>query len=295
MSRTHGPWQALRLELPATQAEEIGAQLGLGSLGLELAERPDGRVTVSVYAAPGQPPARLTERARRVLAAHGLAPEGCAARVESVGDGQWVERYQQGLRPFPLGRRFVVEPTGAGGPAVRGRIALRLVPGRAFGTGEHATTRLCAEALERWVRPGESWADLGTGSGILAMVALHCGASRVEALDVDPEAVEVAREVLRANGLDRAVRLSVGSAEGWDAPRVRGAVANIETSYFLERSGELAAVVEPGGLLIAAGFLTGQRAAVERALRHAGCRTVEHERRDGWSALVLRRDDAGSG
>ena len=90
---------------------------------------------------------------------------------------------------------------GVAAPEPAGKLNIRLVPGRAFGTGEHPTTRLCRRVLEQRVRRGRRWLDLGGGSGILTTVSLLLGASEVVCADTDPEAVSVAREVLEANGL----------------------------------------------------------------------------------------------
>src|SRR5213075_275452 len=101
------------------------------------------------------------------------------------------------------------------GPDARGgeREPIVLVPGMAFGTGEHETTRLCAAALERLVVPGSRWLDVGTGTGILAIVAARCGATKVVAVDNDPEAAHVALEVVRRNGLEDSIEVLEGSLE----------------------------------------------------------------------------------
>ena len=116
--------------------------------------------------------------------------------ITDVGDEGWVEAWQRSLAPIPLGTRFVVLPH-ENLPAPASREPIRLIPGMAFGTGEHATTRLCAGVLEDLVVPGSRWLDLGCGTGILAIVAARLGASSVAALDLDPQAAQVAEEVVR--------------------------------------------------------------------------------------------------
>jgi ribosomal protein L11 methyltransferase len=177
-------------------------------------------------------------------------------------------------------------------PASSGRDPIFLVPGRAFGTGEHPTTRLCAAALEQWVRPGSRWLDLGTGSGILAVVASRCGASLVEAVDEDADAVEVAAAVVAANGAAGSVRLRVGSADALAGACLDGCVANIATPYFLSRAAEVAGVLGPGGILLCSGLLGADVPAVGEALRRASL--VPQERRDEgpWSLLVARHGAA---
>jgi ribosomal protein L11 methyltransferase len=216
------------------------------------------------------------------------ADSGGECRAVEISDGRWVERYQAGLEPFSLGRRFLVVPGETEG-AASPRIALRLVPGRAFGTGEHATTQLCAEALEERVSKGSAWLDLGTGSGILALVAVRCGAARVQALDLDPDAIEVASEVVRTNGVSDRVELRCGTTADADPGPWDGVVANVEVPFFLEEAPALRALLAPSGLLIASGIPLDDAPAVVERFRRAGLGPVGFERRDGWCVVLQRR------
>ena len=152
------------------------------------------------------------------------------------------------------------------------------------------TTRLCAEALERRLQDGQRWVDLGCGTALLSMVAVHSGAAEVLAVDVDPEAIAVAREVLQLNGLLERVGVAEGSTEvvaagaPWD-----GVVANIAGSYFLGRAVETAGVLCEGGLLIASGVLVDDVPEIESALTAAGLRRVELERSEAWAVLLMER------
>jgi ribosomal protein L11 methyltransferase len=230
----------------------------------------------------------LLDAARAALPSWGLDLAACGGRVDAVEDLHWVERYQAGLQPFPLGERFLVIPDGSD-RIEPGRVSIVLVPGRAFGTGEHPTTRLCAAALERWVEPGSRWLDLGCGSSILAVVAAHCGAGHVLARDDDPEAIEVAREVLAANALTSRVGVEIGSAHGLRGAGLDGVVANIAARYFLDHGREAAAALREGGVLAASGFLGEDAAEIARALARAGLTTLEEDESEGWGLLVARR------
>jgi len=192
------PWRALSLDVPDSTSEEISGRLALLSCGTEFRRGPAYRFRLLVYLRGTTNDTRALAAARQVLEQCGLDAGRADLQVIEIEDGQWVERHQAALRPFPLGRGFLVDPTGSAVPA-RERIPIRLVPGRAFGTGEHATTQLCAEQLERHVVPGSHWLDLGCGTGLLSVVASSCGAGQVLALDIDPEAVRVARAVLKDN------------------------------------------------------------------------------------------------
>ncbi len=276
-------WVALRLRVPAAREDDVAAALGTEGLGMSSTPAAGDAVDLVVYAATFEAAAAI--RARLLLRA--VIDDG-PADLESVEDERWVERYQASLAPLPLGERFVVVP-GRASSTHPGRIAIRLVPGRAFGTGEHPTTRLCAVGLERAVRPGSRWLDLGTGTGVLAIVASRCGASRVLAVDVDPDAVEVAREVVRDNGDDAVVRVEPGSLGGRPAGAFDGVVANVSEALLLENGREIARVLRRGGVLIASGFLLRDAARVREALHACGLDETAFLAEGDWGASMSAR------
>jgi ribosomal protein L11 methyltransferase len=223
----------------------------------------------------------------RVLAAHGVTSGGAALTIEPVDDDRWVERWQASLAPIPLGRRFVVLPNGQD-PRAGGREPIVLIPGMAFGTGEHETTRMCAAAVEELTAPSSRWLDLGTGTGILAIVAARCGARRVLALDLDPEAAHVASEVVAANRLGGLVEVRAGSIADRAGERFDGIVANIQSSFFLVNAGDVAAALDPGGWLVVSGILDDDVSEVAAALAGAGLDAVRRHADGPWGCLIAR-------
>jgi ribosomal protein L11 methyltransferase len=286
-----GPWKALVLEVPRQFEDEVAGGLAPFALGAELEPAAPESTTIRVILRSRSGAAEARAGAEGLLRGFGLDPLECRLRVEEIEDGRWVEKFHDSLRPIPLGVRFLVAPRGdADNP--EGRIVLALTPGRAFGTGEHATTQLCVEQLERRVEAGSRWLDLGCGTGLLAMVASHCGASDVLAVDHDEEALAVAREVVEANGLSAAVRSRLGSLDqagekgGWD-----GIVANIHIPFFLENGPELTALLRSGGLLIVSGVLEEDLQDLDRSLGRAGVRPLERVVRRPWAVWVGRGPD----
>ena len=279
-------WSVLVVEVPGGLEEEVAAALANHGLGAEVGVSSGGRAPVRVYLDDQVDADRWVTRAREVLGAHGVT--SADVRLEALEDGHWVERYQQALRPLPLARRFVVLPGEHLAPTP-GREPLVLVPGMAFGTGEHPTTRLCAEAVETTVEPGQVWMDLGTGTGILALVAARSGARRVLALDPDPEAVRVAREVVARNGGEERIEVREGSADARGAERFHGVVANIAASFFLRESEALASCLAPDGWAIMSGFLEEDLSEVEAAVTGAGLHVVDRAGSSPWSLLRARR------
>jgi ribosomal protein L11 methyltransferase len=281
----------LSASVPDALDDEIASVLGTGSLGVEVAALGPGMSTVRVYLGEGDEPAVWRERAERVLSAHGLSDALATLSIDPVADERWVERWQAALAPIPLGARFVVLPT-ENLKAPDGRLPIRLIPGMAFGTGEHETTRLCAAGVERHVTAGSRWLDVGTGTGILAIVAARCGAARVLALDLDEEAAAVAHEVVRRNDAAGVVDVRVGSIEDAGDEAFDGIVANIQASFFMANAGRLALALRERGVLLASGFLNDDVACVSSAFATAGLR-IEAAAFDGpWACLSARRGAA---
>ncbi|HEX4823177.1 MAG TPA: 50S ribosomal protein L11 methyltransferase [Candidatus Polarisedimenticolaceae bacterium] len=275
-------WRMLSAVVPSSVEDEVASVLGGGSLGVEIEPAGPGASTLRVYLGEADDEEAWRRRAARVLEAHGIAT---ALRVEDVADARWVEKWQAALAPIPLGRRFVVLP-GSARDADPGRDPIVLVPGMAFGTGEHETTRMCAAALEDLVRPGSSWVDVGTGTGILAIVAVRCGASRVVAVDNDPEAAHVAREVVARNRAETVIDVVEGSLDAASGA-FDGVVANVQSSFFLSQAQALASAVRPGGHLVVSGIVADDAGEVVAALHGF---VLDEQRRDGpWACLLLIR------
>ena len=281
-----------RLVVPATLEEQAVAALwDSGCLGVHVvASGRARRLTLKAYYPDQAGAGRLGSRIESVLRRAGM-PGQARPRLSAVRAGGWVEKWQTSLRPMSIGR-FLIVPEGClPGAASRGRKVIGVRFGQAFGTGEHASTRLCLRLLQRYVPPaGAGVADLGTGSGILAMAACRLGAGRVIALDSDAVALGVARANLRDNDLEGRVRLVRADAA---TVRDRGPfdliLVNIGAATIGRILPDLAAALRPGGRVILAGILVDDEKALLSAARSAGLRLIDRRRSSPWSALVLRR------
>jgi ribosomal protein L11 methyltransferase len=197
----------------------------------------------------------------------------------------WAARYQSSLCPIALGRRFVILPSPRLANPWPRRIPLRLVPGTAFGTGEHYTTASCLRLLESLRPVPPSVLDVGCGSGILAAAACSLGSREVVACDTDPEARRVARKTRAANAA--AYRVRLGSASD-----VRGryalVFANILAETLLEIIPDLKARTAPGGLLAGSGILLSKGEAVNAAAERTGFRLMEFRSDGAWATFLWR-------
>jgi ribosomal protein L11 methyltransferase len=275
----------LAVEVAAGDADEVAAELvELGADGVEVRDE----TTTPAGPGPGRALLRASfaDEAASAAAQEALAARGIAASHDVIVGDAWRDAYKEHFHPFELAPGLTVAPPWVERPP---GAVLVLDPGRAFGTGLHATTQLAAAALERRRQAFENRVllDVGTGSGILALAALAWGAARAIGVDNDREAIEVARENAARNRLEGRAELAVAEL-GTVSGRFPAVVANIQTAVLVPLAGELARVCEPGALLVLSGVLEGERdeilAAYDRRFEH-----LETTTRDGWIALALRR------
>jgi ribosomal protein L11 methyltransferase len=237
--------------------------------------------------------AGATEAAAAVAARRGAEAHGASLHVvsiEAVAEQDWVRLTQAQFGPCRIEDDFWIVPTWSSVPA-GARCVIRLDPGRAFGTGTHPTTRMCLRWIAARAREGDaSWPralDYGCGSGVLAIAASRFGAGEVDAVDVDPAAIETTR----ANALANDVALRAGMPNEI-AGRYQLVLANILAAPLKLLAPLLASLVDDGGSLVLSGIL--DRQVDELRAAYAPWLALEASAHDeGWALLVARRP-AGS-
>jgi ribosomal protein L11 methyltransferase len=200
----------------------------------------------------------------------------------------WENEWKKFFKPRRVGSHFVVRPTWESFDALPGDKVIVLDPGQAFGTGDHPTTRMCLEYLEMQVAPSNSVLDLGCGSGILAIGAKMVGAGETLAIDIDPIAVEVAKENITRNNVE--VKTAVGDVlelqleSRWDI-----VVSNIISATLINLAPDAAYALRPGGKWIVSGIITQNWSDVKKAAEKSGFTYIEHREEDGWNAGVFKK------
>lgn len=211
-----------------------------------------------------------------------------APTVRELGAEDWSEAWKKGYGIQHIGQRLVIAPSWEPYTPQDDEIVVRMDPGMAFGTGLHPTTRLCLLALETWIRPGDRVLDVGTGSGILAIAAAKLGARQVIGVDLDPVAVQVARDNVRLNHVAAHVAIEEGTLEMLD-PTPRSfdrIVVNILADVITTLTPALATCLHPAGTLIASGVIEEYADRVVEAFEAAGLQVVERRRNKDWVALI---------
>lgn len=218
-----------------------------------------------------------------------LQPQPDAKIVWTELENQdWSQKWKEHWKPQRIGERLVIVPSWESFAAHDDDLVITMVPGMAFGTGTHATTRLCAEALERLVQPGQAMLDVGCGSGILALFAIKLGAAPVLGIDNDPDAIMVSRENAEANGLADKIQLAVSADVDVEGvfPLV---VANILMKPLLALAPAIVATVQANGVLLLSGLLAEQLDEVSAAYCALGLQESERHLQDEWGLLQFSR------
>ena len=285
----------LRYAVPTEQAELAASALtDAGAAGLEerdasTIDRPAAdEVLLVTWVAPDDAEA-FVERAARELAGLGIAAERTRPARVARDEDEWRDAWKRHFHARPVGR-FVIVPSWEAYAPRAGEIVLDLDPGRAFGTGGHASTRLCLLALGG--RPDAAPArvlDVGCGSGILAIAAARrWPALRGEGLDVDADALEVARANAARNGV--AERLTFATTDVASAVGAADLVfANIQPEVLIPMAPALRARLAPGAALILAGIVDEAADEVAAAYARVGLGSPTRLREEGWTALVYER------
>ena len=214
--------------------------------------------------------------------------------LENVEDADWENNWKAFYKPMEIGDRLIVIPDWEEAEA-GDRVALRLNPGLIFGTGSHATTRLCLQALERIVTPGMSVLDLGCGSGILSIAALLLGADRAYGCDIDDKAVDVAYENAALNGIgkDRYTVRAGDVLSDTGLQRDMGAgydvvVANIVSDVIIGLAPTARELKKAEGYFLCSGIIDDRAEEVRQKLEAAGLTILETHSSEGWFSYLCR-------
>lgn len=265
----------------------------------DLARRMEGLSQIKLYLEEGTASGRQAqELAAQLQALKREFPDAqlgpLTVKAALCRDEDWENSWKEHYQPIPVGEHLLVIPEWLRPDNPDERIPIFLDPGMIFGTGAHASTRMCLEALEKEVRQDCLVLDLGSGSGILSIAALLLGAAHADCVDVDPLAEDVARSNARLNGMrencfsartgnvleDRAM-MEEFAAEGFDL-----VLANIVADVIIALAPDVPRLLRKDGRFICSGILEMREGEVLGALDRAGLKVVESRCQDDWVQLT---------
>ncbi len=257
----------------------------------ELMNRDRATAIIHLYISPQENPGEAASFITERLNAEGIP---FTLDTQQVSEEDWSTSWKKYYHPVKVGGRVVVCPTWGPYTPAPGEVVVRLDPGMAFGTGTHHTTQLCIRMLEEVVQQGGTLLDMGTGSGILSMVALALGAKSAVGVDIDPHAVRVATENLRQQGWDSSsfAALCLDLITDKKAARRLGenaydvVAANIVADAIIALAPAIHTHLRVGGALVASGIIDQRREEAVAALQAAGLVVERVDEQGGWVAIL---------
>lgn len=282
--------------------EASGGGAVVESIGFDDWGKPiDGqfRMWVKTYVKPGARGDQIRRQIEEGLWRLSLLYPIPEPQIRTLREEDWAHAWKKFYKPLRVGRRVILKPSWEEFTPQPDDIVVELDPGMAFGTGLHPTTRLCIAALEDIIQADDSVLDLGTGSGVLAIVAHKLGATRILAADIDPIAVEVTQENAMRNGVPTGaggvLDVQLGSVPQGMAGQFRVIVANILAEVLAKLFDAeygyppLAEPLAPGGVMVLSGIIDFRANIVEEAAQRHGYTVVERLQEGDWVTLIVRQ------
>ncbi len=265
------------------------------TFGVELKDAADSTTSLTAYYPLDD---RVNTRVKNLrdflskLPTWGIQPHPAKIDLKRVESEEWTDAWKSAFPPQRIGKRLLIAPTWHKIPPDEARILIRLDPGMAFGTGYHPTTRLSLEMLEQTIEPHQHVADIGTGSGILAIAAIKLGAKQIDAIELDPTAIPVAETNFAINGVAQQIRLHQGDGIKTADGKYHLIVGNILTKVILPIIPHCPSRLRPEGHIIFSGILDSELQEVQEVLAENGLQCIhvmrEAEAEVMWVAVLAR-------
>ncbi len=282
-------WHAVDVKLAAAAREAVEyALMEAGALGSETTDEDGSMARVTAYFADAPDQEHVRACVDEALQIYDLPTSFVSdVQLREVAGRDWLGEWKKSWQPVAIGKRFIIAPPWSEVANEPDRIVIRIEPGMAFGTGTHETTRLCLAAIEKYFK-GASFLDVGTGTGILSIAAAKLQTSaRIEACDVDAEAIAIARENAMLNGLENEhIRFRVGTIDDSTTSSADCVCANLTADVIVPLLPAL--ISATCGRLILSGILDTQTETILASLREHGVTHSPEVTTDGeWTAVIV--------
>ena len=208
--------------------------------------------------------------------------------INTIEETDWNQEWKKHFKPFPVGKNFLIKPSWEEIDEDTERKIIEIDPGMAFGTGTHATTLMCLEALENYLKEDDLVYDIGTGSGILAIAAGKLGANSI-GIDIDEDSVRTAKDNVKLNKCADNVKIIKGNLLNKAMDKADIIISNIIADAIINMSGNLNKFLKDSGIFIASGILENKKEEVVQALKTNKFEVLETNVMDEWFCIVARK------
>lgn len=201
-------------------------------------------------------------------------------------DSEWKDEWKKYFKPSKITDDIVIKPSWEDYEAAPGEKIIEIDPGMAFGTGTHATTKMCIRLIEQYLHEDDSFLDIGCGSGILSIAAGLTGCRNITAFDIDPDAVGASKENAAKNHMEDIISVFQGDVTKGTDIKADVAAGNLMAEIIMSIAGSIPDILNDGGVFIASGIITEKRDVVLESLREAGLEILQVLEEDGWCAAA---------
>lgn len=287
----HGA-SGVAIEDPSDLVKEWDTSFG-EMYDLNPADYPSEGVMVKAYLPVDVLPEQLLQQIKQsidALETHGIHVGDYTIHTNQVNEEDWANAWKAFYKPVNISDRITIVPTWEKyEPKTNDEMIIELDPGMAFGTGTHPTTVMCIQALETYLKAGDSVIDVGTGSGVLSIAAAKLGASNVRAYDLDEVAVKSAVANIKENDVDNLVHVEQKNLLADVTEQADVMVANLLAEIILQFPDDAYKLVNHGGYFITSGIIKPKEAAVKSALLQSGFQFIETLQIEDWVAIIVQK------
>ena len=246
------------------------------------------KAIIHIYISPEENPLEaidyLTTRFDSEGISHSISQNG-------ISEDDWANNWKKYFKPTKIGEKLLILPEWEHDENEENRVVLKIDPGAAFGTGTHATTRLCLQTVQNYISGGETVLDIGCGSGILSIAALLLGAKSAVGVDIDPLAVKTAKENALKNGLSEPEYIAVcGDLDDKIKDSYDVVIANIVADVIIRLCDSVPSKVRDGGVFVTSGIIDTRADEVALAIENAGFTISDRVESGGWVCFVSHKN-----